>query len=315
MVLVAPSDVMALDPIQSDDVVRLYIACLCPRSDIYVENGAGVKREPITPDVIRKAAKHKYPISAYLAYTDDGGVQRTWISAFDFDSEDGLDRAESVQRLLLTFGIECVGFFSRRGAHLWMMWKADPSGNPPKAAIIQRAMKNALGLSGLDPADPHNEVFPHRGEDLAVGALRLPGMHHQKTQVQYPGWTINGEKVEGMLDILSAFIPASYDSLMRLAGPEPEATSYPKRSNPADSFFFARPKTFDDAPSASAVLAAHGVENAKPGGTYRCIAHADRHRSLTVFKDDQRVYCGSPSCPLHGDGHGVGSIVLSTMTF
>ena len=67
-----------------------------------------------------------------------------------------------------------------------------------------------------------------------------------------------------------------------------------------------------DAPSASEVLSGWGVQ-VRPGGSGRCPMHDDKHASLTVMKDDQRVYCGAPHCPLNGGGHGVGSIQLQQM--
>jgi hypothetical protein len=72
-------------------------------------------------------------------------------------------------------------------------------------------------------------------------------------------------------------------------------------------------RKWDDNPSASAILSSWGVPNARPGVTVRCPKHEDKRRSLTIFKDDQRVYCGSPICPLHGAGHGVGSVLLGRM--
>lgn len=308
--MVPPATVLSLDPIPRD-VVNLYIATFAPRTDLYVANGSAVVREPITPEVIDYAVKHRYPISAYMAVADDKGILRTHVSAIDFDTEDGFVTATEVAGLLSERGIPNLVFESRRGAHLWVLWGPDPEGKAPKAALAQRAMRVVIGLVG-DPDNPKIEVFPKRGVDLAVGALRMPGLHHHKTQVRYPGYDMNGEKVETMESILLAFDPAPYSTLVALAGPEPQASAYPKRSNPSDSFYFTRP-THTDAPSVSTVLRGWGVENARPGITVKCPSHQDRHRSLTIFKDDERVYCGSPSCPLHGDGHGVGSIVLAGM--
>jgi len=47
-----------------------------------------------------------------------------------------------------------------------------------------------------------------------------------------------------------------------------------------------------------------GVENAAPGRTIRCPCHDDRAPSLSIARDDSRVWCHAPSCDLSADGRG-----------
>jgi hypothetical protein len=43
-----------------------------------------------------------------------------------------------------------------------------------------------------------------------------------------------------------------------------------------------------------------GVPNAVSGRTIRCPLHDDRRASLSIARDDSRVWCHSPTCELHG---------------
>jgi len=47
----------------------------------------------------------------------------------------------------------------------------------------------------------------------------------------------------------------------------------------------------------------HGL-HAVPGRSVRCVWHDDKRPSLSVMRDDRRVYCHSPSCWAHNGGQG-----------
>lgn len=307
--ILAPRDIMALEPVAAS-VIDLYIATFCPRTDLYVANGAGVVREPITRDVIWKASKHKYPVSAYLGYLAPDNMWRTHIAAVDFDRDDGAEQAMALARWLQTQHCEAIVAHSRRGAHLWLVLGCNEAGLPPLVGEARRFLRSALTTAcGPEVAnDPKTEIFPKDGTDLAVGALRLPGMVHQKTHLTYPVVTADGEILDGMRAILSHLLLAPYPVVRAIAGPP---TGSAKRDKGA--YKFRRPASDLDNTSASSALQMMGVENARPGITVKCPKHEDRRRSLTIFRDDKRVYCGAPACLLHGDGHGVGSIALSKM--
>jgi hypothetical protein len=109
-----------------------------------------------------------------------------------------------------------------------------------------------------------------------------------------------------MRELLLYLEPASAEKVRAIAGP-------PQGSSKSRDVYKFKPPARGETMSASEAIQRMGVENARPGTTVKCPQHEDRRRSLTIFKDDKRVYCGAPACPLHGDGHGVGSIVLGKM--
>jgi hypothetical protein len=299
---------LATDPDVADEgIVSLYIATFAGRDDLYVENGAGVVREPLEPEVVRKALRHSYPVSAYLG-TADG---RTHVGAIDFDREDGLELAHKIERLLDQHDIPAMVGESRRGAHLWVT-----SVDQTSIGTMHRMLKAAVALvCGQETADdPKVEVFPkHGSEELAVGALRLPGLPHQKTQQVYPVWFGGYNKCEQptFRDLIVGQQLTTSAAIERLAGKGPPIAAYPKD---VGEFYGHKPeRDWGEDPSASEILLAWGVPNAKPGGTVNCPKHNDKRRSLTVFKDDERVFCGAPHCVLHGSGHGVGSVLLGRM--
>ena len=63
-------------------------------------------------------------------------------------------------------------------------------------------------------------------------------------------------------------------------------------------------ETFNNAVTVSDVLRRdYGLE-ARPGRAVRCAFHDDRHPSLSILKDDRRVYCHSASCWANNNGRG-----------
>jgi hypothetical protein len=255
---------------------------------------------------VRKAITHNYPVSGYLGLPDG----RTHVGAIDFDRDDGLELAHQIAKTLDEHNIGCSIAESRRGAHLWVTcvdWS--------NVGVMHRMLKAAIALTLGDEAarDPKIEVFPKRGDgDLAVGALRLPGLPHHKTQITYPIHFGGKHLIEQptFREYVEQHPLSTHAAVERLAGKGPQPSAYPKA---LDGFYgYKEKREYGDDPSACEVLAGWGVQ-AKPGGTVKCPKHQDRHRSLTIFKDDKRVFCGAPHCPLNGDGHGVGSVLLGRM--
>jgi hypothetical protein len=287
----------------SGALLRVFIGWFAGRDDLYVQNAALVVREPLTDTVLSHAVEHRYAVSAYTA-REDG---RTHVGAIDFDTESGLGDARKVAARLWEEGMPSILCHSRRGAHLWVgTWDYVP------AATMRRALEGGLALAGVAP-DPKVEVFPKPGGGLAAGALRLPRLPHQTTQQVYPvesldddGWSVLPE----LIDVLEAHLPTRTSVVESLARRAPNGRTYPKGLG--GFYGYRPPRDPNGVPKATDVLASWGVE-ARAGATVRCPSHEDRRRSLTVFKDDLRVFCGSPACKLHGGGHGVGSIALSQM--
>jgi hypothetical protein len=291
------------DPDLGDDVMVVwYVAFFAARTDLYVSNSAEVVRDELTPDVFRHAVKHNYPLSGYMA-TEAG---RTHVGAIDFDTEDGATQAELVQALLWRWHVASLLEESRRGAHLWVCTSMRVS-----QGVMHRALLEALNKVGLLPGQDMIEVFPHLSPDLGAGALRIPGLAHHNTQVRYPIRDGNGEQLTSMRDIINAHDWTMPEALTKLAASGGPKSHYP---NGLGGFYgYKGPKDWGQSPSATDILTSWGVPNAKPGATVRCPKHEDKRRSLTIFKDDERVYCGSPSCELHGEGRGVGSVMLAKM--
>lgn len=296
------------DPDWGDDtIVAVYIGTFAARTDLYVANGAGVLREPLEPEVVRRALRHHYPVSAYLG-NEDG---HTPVGAIDFDTDDGLAQAHKVAAFLDDqHDIPSLVCQSRRGAHLWVV-SLDEVTTGQMNRMLRAAI--ALALDAKAERDPLIEIFPHIGDGLAVGALRLPGMPHHKTQKIYPAWDSRTQEVDlTFRSLIERTQLTTGTSIKRLAGnlsPRLPA-SYPKHRS-LGSFFGFR-KSYDG-PSVSAtevLIQRWGIANARPGVTVPCPKHEDRVRSLTIMKDDTRVYCGSPSCVLNNNGHGVGSFQL-----
>jgi len=62
-----------------------------------------------------------------------------------------------------------------------------------------------------------------------------------------------------------------------------------------------------------ALLSSMGIPRVRVGGNVRCPFHDDRHASLSISQDDQRVWCKSPTCPAYNGGRGLGSLALAKM--
>ena len=285
-----------------DLIIAEYIGAFAARTDLYVSNGAAVVREELTPAVVKQAVEHQFAISAYLGGTDG----RTHVGALDIDRTDGAVLAKVIQQFLDQHNIPSLLVESKRGAHLWVT-----SWDWVQIGEMRRMLRGAVSLSldAEDAADPQVEVFPKPGDDLAVGALRLPGMHHQKDQRVYAIHSLTRPVEPTFRDILTSHALATPEAIQRLAGRGQLPGHYPKVHG---SFYGQPAKDLGPTPSASEVLSNWGVQ-IRPGGTGRCPKHDDKHGSLTVFRDDERVYCGAPHCPLNNGGHGVGSVLLSRM--
>lgn len=294
------------DPLLADDgVLDLYLGTFAGRTDLYVENAAGVIRKPLTADVVRHAVEHRYALSAYT-----GRNMETHVGAIDFDTDEGLAQALASKQAMHENDVPASVFGSRRGAHLWVTvvdgWVT--------VGTMIRAMRSALRLAGIDEV-PQIEVFPKRKpNNLAQGALRLPGLTHQRTGHTYPMWVQSDLAVDASLEqILERHELSTKHAILDLSTKVSHRVPYPHLSGEAAFYAYRPARDFGPAPSASQILQAWGAERARPGGTVKCPKHEDRHASLTIFKDDERVFCGAPHCALHGNGRGVGSVMLSRM--
>lgn len=70
---------------------------------------------------------------------------------------------------------------------------------------------------------------------------------------------------------------------------------------------------FNAAVTVTTVLARQYGLDAVPGRTVRCPAHEDRHPSLSIARDDQRVWCHAAGCPLNDGGRGADAWALASL--
>ena len=61
------------------------------------------------------------------------------------------------------------------------------------------------------------------------------------------------------------------------------------------------------------LMALWGVPRAAAGRTVLCPAHSEKHPSLNILPDNERVLCMTPGCELNNDGHGRGTWELTQM--
>lgn len=285
----------------------LYIGHFASHDEAYVRQDVGGSKwtvhEPLTAEVVMEAfSGGRYSVSGFLARARDGLIE-THVGAIDFDTDDGLEQAEATCHLLADMGIGSLLVGSRRGAHLW----AHAEGVIP-AAIMRRALHNALVLQGLD--EPKIEVFPKRsGTPMGGGALRMPLMRHPGTGLRYPARTPWGVLLTRLADVVSQAVEQTSppEALYALAGPDPMETPYPRWND-----VYGPLRRSQDDPGATSLLASLGLP-AQPGRSVRCAFHDDRHASLSVSADDQRVWCKAPACRLYNDGRGVGSRDLARL--
>ena len=296
------------------EVAEVYEAMWCPRTDAYADwtdtDGGHwyAVRHPLTPDIVEAALlKKRRPISAYME--DSAGL--THVLAVDIDRDDGWDVGMRLAATADKDGCHLYPEHSRRGCHLWGMVTEQLPGPTVHAALVYWMDRTDRVVA----KDLKVEIMPKpvsRGPDTLGFALRLPMMAHQRTGQWYPLCGMDGQPLgKRIRDILLAVedTPA-----------EVVRTAASKAPNPVDLNrlpFEIRPPRVrrpDEEPSASELLASvWGVVNALPGRAVKCPRHEDRNPSLSVARDDHRVFCKSPECEWYRDGKGVGSLELALL--
>jgi hypothetical protein len=282
---------------------ELYIATWAPSTDEYVHwsPGAGhavTVHEPPTPEVIFRADQ---PVS-FRHPAADG---RTHILAVDVDVEgdDGWQAVLAIGRAFIDSEVPALVSHSRRGGHVWVRVDGRVS-----AGTAYRACRAAIRRAGHDPDDPKFETRP-ASERGGRTNLRAPLMCHPLTGQRYPLLDPSTEQPVHRMTLRDKLlqtctIEASVRAVEHLASLDAAGAPWTA----------AAPRTDGDGPidrfnaqvGVCAVLRQdYGVERAAPGRSVRCPFHDDRTASLSIAKDDQRVFCKSPSCVIYADGRGV----------
>jgi hypothetical protein len=291
-----------------DDVALAYLSTFAGRTDAHSPwTGEQwiARREPLTPAVVIEAFRSKRPVGAYVAGIPDAeGRIATHLACLDVDIEPGgLLIADRIGRAMRKTGIPAYIEGSRRGGHLWVVLE-----RPLPCPAIRRALKALIAAAGVEP-DPKIELRP--GQDRASSpdglgnALRMPLMPHQTTgvagELMEPGGKLVARKMaEAVLNVDFAN-PAIVEEWAQRWTPEIDPREIPHS--------YRRPRGHNDRDETSVVelLAELGVR-AVPGRAAKCPFHDDNHPSLSIARDERRVFCKSPSCDAHGfNGKGLGS--------
>jgi hypothetical protein len=303
-----------LDSAHPDNVLRTYIETFAGRADAYVR-WTGTQyisvREPVTPELVVSALRDRRPIGGYFLTADN----RSRLAALDLDRPDGWDLARRVGAWLWTHVGPVYVERSRAGrAHLWIVLASDSTtevGSLP-GLVLRFALRAALAAVGLE-GSPAIELRPgadRLGRPDGLGhALRLPTMPHKSTGERHPlcdprtGEPI-GRTIGDMLAALGR-APASriVDVAERYRPPassvgETTRGSFPSRRTGSIDRFNAHVGVCE------VLRREFSAERAVPGRTIRCPGHDDRTPSLSIARDDSRVWCRSPGCALEAGGRG-----------
>jgi hypothetical protein len=290
-----------------EDVAAAYIATFAGRTDAHSPWTGDqwiARREALTPAIVIEAFRTKRPVGAYVAGVPDAeGHITSHLACLDVDIEPGgLMIADRVGRAMRKTGIPAYVEPSRRGAHLWVVMD-----RRLPCPVIRRALRALLEAADVE-ADPKIELRPGQdrlsGADGLGNALRMPLMPHQTTGVgsvlMVPGGQLVASKPsEAVLNVDHANAAIVEEWAERWIDPAPPL---PPRE-PED-----RPQgitRFNDQVGVCEVLIRDwGAERAVPGRAIRCVAHDDHNPSLSIMRDDRRVFCHQAACLLHNDGRG-----------
>jgi hypothetical protein len=300
------------EQIRHEDIALAYLAQFAGRTDAYspwVPNDEGgqwiARREPLTPAVVIGAFRSKRPVGAYVAGVPDAeGHITSHLACLDVDIEPGgLLIADRIGRAMRKTGIPAYIETSRRGAHLWVLLD-----RPLPCPVIRRALRVLIEAAGVEP-DPKIELRP--GQDHLSGpeglgnALRMPLMPHQTTgvagELMEPGGRIVASRIsEAVTNVEWASAAIVEEWAERWIDPAPPLPARDPSERPDKSI-----ERFNDAVGVCEVLIQDwGAERAIPGRAIRCVAHDDHNPSLSIMRDDRRVFCHQPACLLNNDGRG-----------
>lgn len=292
--------------------VRRYIKVFAGRTDAYVRwTGTHYVtiREPLTADVVLTALRDRRPVGGYFLRPDS----RSHVAALDFDRPDGWEIACRIGTWLWAEDIPVYVERSRAGrAHLWIVASVDATNAPASlpGVVLRFALRAALAASGFD-GSPVIELRPGSDRlsrpDGLGHSLRLPTMPHKATGERHPlcdprtrmpiGATLGEmlvalERVPGvrLADLAERYRPPGLTAPVR---------------RPFVSSGRGPIARFNASIGVSEVLRREfSIERAGPGRTVHCPSHDDRTPSLSIARDDSRVWCHSPGCDLEAGGRG-----------
>ncbi len=276
------------------------------RDDVYArqwDDGQGWSRvaAPLTDDVLRAHLRGFLTIGFYTP--DHNGMTR-W-ACVDFDTQDGVKRAQALQKRLASSDLAALVELSAEGrAHLWLFFAAPTSAAPVRHALLRLVADMSW------PAQPGVvEVFPKHDTVEAGGfgaLLRGPLGRHRRAGgqifplVRYDAAA--GRYQRGGLPTLLATPPVEGAALVNLAATLPDAPAAepePRRGqagradnvkrSPLTEAIYARL-------TVRQVLAEKGITVNRAGKAV-CPFHDDHHPSLQDY--GTHFYCFG--CGAKGD--------------
>lgn len=248
----------------------------CAHYNAYVKDSRAHINEEITPELLERAYIEKWAVSGYTARLD-GDKMVTHVGAIDFDHADPA-QYKAVRDTLTKLGIPTLESMSNRGVHLWVTAREEGP-----ASVMRKALEQAIRLTDANILTTC-EVFPKNSTaQWGVGALRLPLMTHPKTHERFPCYDMEGNRLTKLIDVTLAVQYTDWSVLRQLSADAP--VEYPRNLGE-----YRQRRDYGDVGSAVSLLDKKGVQ-AVPGRSCRCPFHDDRHASLSVAQDDQRVWC------------------------
>jgi hypothetical protein len=323
---------------------ELYAATFAGRQDAYAiwspaDQFHRAVRQPLTGDIILTAFETGVPVSGYILATDS----TTHLAVLDIDRDDGYVLGQQALRRIT--GLGGLGYIeaSRRGCHLWVVLDRPLPGIVVRSALRQLIVEAGLprcpgagrkpvphpktnipscpgcsrtgasliqGQTIVDHADPRIELRPgsdHLNNENSVGhCIRMPTMPHQKTGKRYVLVSGDGEKLSGKLVEMMAAVelsPAQVILDLSARSPVPNLGTPPLSLRQP----WGAPAQIESA--CQILISVWGTDPSKtiPGRAICCPAHDDHNPSLSIARDDERVFCKSGACDLYNDGRGRGT--------
>ncbi len=277
---------------------------------------------PLTPERVIDSFRTGIPLSSYVLGVDN----HTHLAALDIDRADGMKLGKRFIKKLVEKGGWGYLEASRRGCHVWM-----PLSQKRPGIVVLRALRALCNESGMPmhpdaekarewrPADDV-ELRPASATLTSPGGLdhsiRMPTMRHQRTGQRY-----------GLIDPEGTILPAKLTEFMPLitecpvevfdAAAERAPLSRLTRQPTDLRYPFGQPETEE---SATALLIElwNADPAAAPGKVISCPAIAyhsngDRHKGLSILRDDERAICHRPGCILNNDDRGRGTRELRAL--
>ena len=296
--------------------------------------------KPLTPQAVVEAFQTGIPLSGYILSPDS----TTHLAVLDIDREDGFELGMKVLAHVRELGGVAYIEASRRGCHVWILLEQPLPGIVIRAGLRQLIVESGLplcpgagkkpvpnpktnkpGCSGCgkpstvvlpEHADPKIELRPGsdqlNNEESLGHAIRMATMPHQRTGKRSILLSSDGEKLPGRLVEMMPEImyssPAIIEDLAFRCPP-------PVLRDPPRGLQAPYADALETRTASEILINEWGTDPTKtmPGRAIICPAHDDHAPSLSIARDDQRVWCKTGGCELSNNGRGRGTHELHSL--